>query len=301
MNPNRTTQIVGVTKLSIALSLILLSGCGASNKSDVACLENQNFPATTYDATEVTCPSNAYQLTVPETCENGGCGVILDVHGGTMDARLEDAGTKLSELGKVAQSFGATTPYIVVQPTKPSGIWSESGADDQNVFDFVQSVVNVFNADTNRLHMGGFSQGSSMTWRFICNHTDTFASFAPIAGVNPNNQGNIACEFPRKPILFVNGLLDPLAVYANEATPLLATVREAIGAQNLEEVTLEEGERHTHISLSGDGYLFEHISHESSGLVAGHCIPGGTSVLGCSGSFAYGEEALKFYIENPKP
>lgn len=298
---NNKNSIFSLATLSATIGIASLTGCGASDKTDVACLENQQFPVTTYDAAEVSCPSNVYQLTVPDSCENGGCGVILDIHGGTMDAALEDAGTRLSTLGKDAVAFGATTPYIVIQPTKPSGIWSESGADDQNVFDFLQSVVNVFNADTSRLHMGGFSQGSSMTWRFICQHTDTFASFAPIAGVNPNDQGNIGCDLPRKPILFVNGLYDPLAIYANEATPVLATVRETIGAADLEEMTLEEGDKHSHISLTGAGYVFEHIAHESVGLVGGHCIPGGSSVLGCSGSFAYGESALKFYINHPKP
>lgn len=301
MTAIETRGIATLRRLTLAIGLSALAGCGASDKSDLACLENQNFPVAAYDAVEVACPSLDYQLTVPETCENGGCGVILDIHGGTMDARVEDAGTNLSALGKDAIAFGASTPYIVIQPSEPSGIWSEAGADDQNVFDFMQSVVNVFNADTNRIHMGGFSQGSSMTWRFICNYTDTFASFAPIAGVNPNDQGNIGCDLPRKPILFVNGLLDPFAIYAFEATPVLATVRETIGAANLEELTLGEGDKHTHISLTGNGYLFEHISHDSIGLVGGHCIPGGTSVLGCSGSFAYGEEALKFYIEHPKP
>ncbi|MGC1510728.1 CE1 family esterase [Ketobacter sp.] len=287
---------------ALATLSVTFWGCGAADEGvDAGCLEKMDFPAAAYDWVKVNCPANSYRLTVPETCESGGCGVILDVHGGSMNAGSENAGTNLSELGTNAVSFGASTPYIVVQPSAPDTVWAESGANDKSVYGFLESVVNVFNADTDRVHMGGFSQGSSMTWRFMCKYPDTFASLAPIAGINPNNQGTLACEFPQIPILYVNGKSDPLAVYANEAVPLLATVREAIGAENLEEIVLDEGEKHQRIRLSGDGYLLEHISHTSNGIVGGHCLPGGSGLLGCSGSFNYGEEALKFYIAHPKP
>lgn len=281
--------------VSLSMAGAVLTGCGGSGP----CLTDIN-PSAMF-RTEFQCPENNFTLTVPDGCEGGGCGVIVDVHGGTMSANTENQGTRLAELGSDAQSYGATTPYIVIQPSSTVGAWSELGADDPSVFDFLQETITKFNADRKRVHMGGFSQGASMTWRFVCDYGDTFASFAPIAGVDPLDQGNIDCPYPKTPILYTNGTSDPLAIYANEAEPLIATVRETIGSSNLEEVTLEEGAKHTHFRLTGNGYFFEHFKHSSAGVVGGHCFPGGGGWLGCSGSFNYGEEALKFYIAHPKP
>lgn len=288
-------------KAALLLTLgAALQGCGGG-QSDAMCLENQGYVLPSNDPNRVTCPATDYRLTVPATCESGGCGVILDVHGGTMTGAIQDAATKLSQLGKDAVSFGATTPYIVIQPSARGNIWSEGGADDQAIFDFLQSVVNVFNADTSRIHMGGFSQGASMTWRFACKFPETFASFAPTSGTNPTNPGTIPCDVPQHPILYVNGKNDPLAFYANEAPPLLTTVRATIGESNLEETIIQEGRSHTWRRLIGNGYWFEHIAHSSIGLVGGHCMPGGGGAFGCPGSFNYGEAALEFYIEHRKP
>ena len=108
--------------------------------------------------------------------------------------------------------------------------------------------MNVFDADTKRIHIGGFSQVSEMTWRFLCNFwckdTDTFASAAPTSETSIPNKGKIPCDLPRTPVLQVNGFTDPLAVYADEAKPLLATVRQTIGDNNLEERVIQEGSMH---------------------------------------------------------
>src|SRR5258708_39684068 len=95
-----------------------------------------------------------------------------------MGGRQEDDNTNLRTLGEDAG-------YLVVHPNAvpapPLSSWTPS-TDDPKVFAFVQLAVSTLRADTKRLHMTGFSEGGFMTYRFLCDHADYFASVAPAAG-----------------------------------------------------------------------------------------------------------------------
>src|ERR1041385_8295746 len=56
------------------------------------------------------CNGIDFDVEVPAACTNGGCGIILDVHGLTMSAGMEDANTELRSRGRAAG-------YVVVQPS----------------------------------------------------------------------------------------------------------------------------------------------------------------------------------------
>ena len=116
------------------------------------------------------CKGQSYNLSVSEKCaEEGGCGLIIDVHGLTMDAYQQDQNTGLSV-------SGPANDFIVMQPFAPQRSWHEGHYP--NVYDFSRQVREAFDVDENRLHMTGFSQGSMMTLWFMCVYRDEFASYA---------------------------------------------------------------------------------------------------------------------------
>src|SRR4051812_41707677 len=86
-----------------------------------------------------TCNGIAFEVEVPAGCEHGGCGVILDVHGLTMSAAMEDANTEL-------RSRGAAAGYIVIQPSAnpapPQASWSAD--DEPRVYDFLTRAIAVY-------------------------------------------------------------------------------------------------------------------------------------------------------------
>ena len=74
----------------------------------------------------------------------------------------------------------AENNYVVVQPSAPGrGSWNAS--IHPKVYDFLNQNIEAWNIDKNRVHFTGFSQGSMMTWHFVCNYSDLIASAAPIA------------------------------------------------------------------------------------------------------------------------
>ena len=89
-----------------------------------------------------------------------------------MNGDKQNANTGLAELGR-------KNNYVVVQPSAPGGSWNASHYP--KVYDFLNQNIEAWNIDKNRVHFTGFSQGSMMTWHFVCNYSDLIASAAPIA------------------------------------------------------------------------------------------------------------------------
>jgi polyhydroxybutyrate depolymerase len=246
----------------------------------------------------------AYDVEVPPACAAGGCGLVLDMHGYTMNAASEDAGTGMRALG---QQHG----YVVVQPTAPfvSG-WVQAthvGA----VYAFVKDVAEALVTDPKRAHAMGFSQGGGMTWRMICAHADFFASAAPISGV-------LGCEFtppnvPSRevPTLQVHGHKDAVLNFQAYAIPErdAAIAFWKLGAGTV----IESDSGHTATRYESPfGTPFEFWEHDYAApnlLFGGHCFPGGSDVgpgltqFGCAeqGTFDVGELAMEFFLAHPMP
>ncbi len=246
------------------------------------------------------CDGIKYTVSIPEGCENGGCGLIFDVHGYTMSAEIENNCTNLRALGRDAVSRGAETPYIVVQPNAngiPSS-WSET--DDAKLFSFMELAIEAFNVDTARVHFNGFSQGGFMTHRFICKYSDVIASFAPIAGANDSSHiiQNWQCTSV-SPILEIGNPLD-------SASFGMERIRDKYIAQmdpiNYMEEELPSGDGYTLTKYTDGIYEFQLLSHHFMGLPFTHCIPGGTGIYHCNtkGQLEIGETIIDFYIAHPK-
>jgi len=269
----------------------------------------------------IECDGITHDLTVPERCLQARCGLIIDVHGGTMSSRMEEKNTDM-------QRLGAEHGYAVLQPSAPGNLWTAE-SDDAKVFAFANDALRAFHLDPARIHMMGFSQGGYMSWRFVCRHSAWLASAAPAAAAGDANiSPEIGCEFaagdaPQEPLplLYMHGRLDGMVEFDN-ALVLRDVVRASYGTGEGEVVAQGVGFTRTRYS-DPRGVVLEFIEHDYSspstvGLpplgvaIMGHCYPGSEDwtpsepdqlmAFGCEAptAFHWGEEAIRFFMAHPK-
>jgi poly(3-hydroxybutyrate) depolymerase len=253
------------------------------------------------------CEGLSFRLHVPEVCLIKSCGLIVDVHGWNMDAKMQDRYTGLS---KLAGEKG----YIVINPqakrTTMGRSWSPK--DDKKVLAVINSVETVFQVMSQRIHFTGFSQGGSMTWRFVCKYSEKFGSVAPIA----YGAGEIISKRPYRirvtdncfgpnelDILYAHGTKDSLVDFSGA----INTIKKVGGKWQLGNAKIiSEDDNHKRIRfINSKGTKLEFISYDwitEFRSLLGHCFPGAGSFLGCgeNNSLHWGEEVLKFFIDNPK-
>jgi polyhydroxybutyrate depolymerase len=272
----------------------------------------------------VTCGGEVtFTYYVPEICAQRACGLIVDVHGFCMNANQLDENTHMRALG---ERHG----FLVVQPTAPGGLIPEwTPRQDPEIHAFVDRMVEAFHVNERRIHVAGYSQGGSMTWRFICESQERYASFAPSSG-GPNCDnfsdpgyvclaGGQGVPDRQAPVLYQHGRFDVRAPFACAER----NRDELVGGWNLSLASvLSEDELHSRTRYVGEaGLVFEFVDHgyRAQGdlltaiQVDGHCVPGGTQVspwpetfcpvyLSCDGEPAYrwGEEVIDFFIRHPR-
>jgi polyhydroxybutyrate depolymerase len=267
------------------------------------------------------CDGISHDVSVPEACLATQCGLILDVHGGTMNGKMEDNNTNLAALGR---EHG----YAVVQPNAFAGLF-DAATDDAKVLAFAETMIDVFHLDRDRVHMTGFSQGGYMTWRFICQHTDFLASAAPAAAAGAANISvEVDCSFtggdtPPRPldILYMHGTRDALVNFENGAAKRDAVIA-ALGLSAGEPVAQEAAYQRTRYRHS-EGFVFEFIQHDYASpsavgvppigvAIEGHCYPGSKDqtptepgqlmAFGCAppNAFNWGETVMEFFMAHPR-
>jgi polyhydroxybutyrate depolymerase len=254
------------------------------------------------------CEGLSFKLHVPEICLIKSCGLIIDVHGWNMDARIQDRNTRLSKLG-------GKKGYIVLNPQAKKTLngRSWSSEDDKKVLAVINSVEKAFQVMSERIHFTGFSQGGYMTWRFVCKYSEKFGSVAPIAHgagyyissarplrikVMDNCFGTNQLD-----ILYAHGSKDVLVHFSGA----INTVKKIGSEWQLGNAKIiSEDDNHKRIRfINSKGTKLDFLSYdwasEYKGLL-GHCFPGSDTYLGCgeSNSVNWGEEVLKFFMDNPK-
>jgi len=266
------------------------------------------------------CNGLSFDVEVPAACAGGGCGVILDVHGLTMSAAMEDANSGL-------RARGGAAGFVVVQPSAtpspPQASWGDS--DLPNVYDFLTRAITVYAIDPARVHMTGFSQGGSMTWRFLCGHADLFASVAPAAACGAAAAS--ACSFAgsevpsrKLPILYMHGRADANYIPFSCAQP---QVDHIAAAWNLtSQGVVDSSPTFTRTRWTDTtGTVVELLAHDyssdeqvpfvSASKLQGHCFPGSTDPgdqpgqlfsFACqqAASFVWGEEVVEFFVAHPR-
>jgi predicted esterase len=247
----------------------------------------------------------SYDVEIPAACTSPGCGLVVDIHGFTMNADLENKGSQMQALGK-------KNSYIVVQPSAPGlpASWDQA-THAPLVYDFVAGLASVLGADPKRIHVMGFSQGGGMTWRLLCDHAAFFASASPLGGLAGCEFSGANAPSQEIPILQVHGRKDAVVSFPNIAIPQ----RDAALAYWMDGpgVVLEDDGIHKatrYVTAAGTRFeLWEHDYLAGSFILGGHCFPGGTDVgaspfqYGCTapGTFIYGELAMQFFLDHPKP
>jgi len=267
------------------------------------------------------CDGISHDVRIPADCLAWSCGLILDVHGGTMSSAMEDKNTNL-------QSLGAEHGYVVLQPSAFGGLWA-AGVDDAKVFAFANELVEAFHLDEDRIHMTGFSQGGYMTWRFVCQHTDWLASAAPAAAAGAAAISvETGCTFTGSdvpsgeiPLLYMHGTTDALVDFQNAET-LRAAVRTTYETTDEAVVDGDDGFTRTRYT-NARGVPFEFIEHGYASAsavgvppigvaIVGHCYPGSEDftptlpgqlmAFGCEPptAFHWGEEVIRFFMAHPR-
>ncbi|MFO0679718.1 MAG: hypothetical protein U0169_24545 [Polyangiaceae bacterium] len=280
-----------------------------------------------------TCEGLKFDVTVPKACESNACGLVVDVHGLTMNGAMEERNTGL-------RSLAATYGVVVMQPSAngapPLSSWDLGGADDVKVWNTMKLAMNAWHVDVDRVHFTGFSQGGGMTWRFLCKHADALASVAPAAMTLYEGQASMACTFtgtdvPSREVdvLYMMGTKDTLATDMTGAKPL--PIQDAVVAHwklpPLAVIASGDGFRRRR-TTSAKGTVFEHLEHDwvapkveldllvKKITLGGHCYPGSTDTktdkaallpgqlfpFGCEGTmpFSWGEEVMKFFAAHPR-
>lgn len=283
------------------------------------------------DGREYHCVNNGtnivWTLTIPEGCQNGGCGLILDMHGAGMNANTQNYGTKLRRYGSEAMKYGASTPYIVAQPSMTDLFNDAQGNPDPDsvlplqgsrayinelphINTSMVELISTFDIDSNRIHWHGFSRGSRTVSHTMC---EGFELDFPIASYAISG-GRIACDLlPNTPIIMTNGKTDVLGSnkmqYQDEAEAFL------LSQYGMTETTLYQDEnweqqqgpflfkvgQHIHKRFQNEDYVFESIRHSAQSIpAAGHCHPVSDYErwLVCRANFDIGEKIIQFFINN---
>ena len=251
----------------------------------------------------VGCDGIEYSVRVPPACPAEGCGLILDVHGLSMSADMEDANTGMRERGEA-------NGFVVVQPTSPTASWSES--DDPKIHAFVLDASAALGVDADRVHVTGFSQGGRVTLAMVCGWPETWASAAPAAPAG-NMCFGLGGTPPATavPMLHIHGTNDTLV----SITSGRAARDAVIAAYGLGSGTIVSGSGFTRTGYTNaSGMVLQFLEHDYAAdnfLINGHCFAGSTDSgelpgqlfsFACEGpnAFTHGEEVIEFFLAHPR-
>lgn len=264
----------------------------------------------------VTCEGIQWVIHVPsDGCPPEGCGLIVDVHGLSMSADIQEKNTHLREKG-------AAQGYIVAQPTAPTGAPTASWSEDHDapVRRFFDLMLAELPVDDDRVHMTGFSQGGFMVWRFLCHSAELFASIAPMSaathGAKVPHAGCLPHQDPpaqEVDVLYMHGVYDALVDF--ERAPLQ---RDSVvyAFDMAEAAVLSEDDLHTRTRYTNTrGRVLDFIEHRyenPSPVLGGHCFPGSDDdgatpgalfAFNCTDedqAFVWGDVVLEFFAKHPR-
>tara|TARA_Y100000590_G_scaffold275359_1_gene309140 strand:+ start:4716 stop:5669 length:954 start_codon:yes stop_codon:yes gene_type:complete len=272
------------------------------------------IPSPKKGSTDIKCNGILYSLHVPEVCLSKACGLITDIHGWMMTGDMQNYYTNLVDLA-------GDKGFIVIQPTARKTVygrsWEYRRENVFKVFSFMKQVENAFHVMKERIHVTGFSQGSWMTWRFVCDYPDYIGSAAPIgfgAGSPKNlqrtpvtiNVFNDCFKNQQIDILYAHGKKDQVVHYSG-ALSTVKKIGESWNMANAEVISKDDQHQRVRFTNS-QGTTFEFISYNwvakrsRSKDGDGHCFPGVDNYLGCGSNnpFHWGEEVLNFFLNHPK-
>lgn len=285
-----------------------------------------NIDVAAVDSQQITCSNfdNAFTLTIPECAAPG---LIVDIHGLTMSAAIQEANTN-------SQAIGGEHCFAVLQPSADgnSGQQGWKPLDDhENLLEVIEETISKLNLDRNRIHAMGMSQGGFATWNLLCMASDLFCSVAPLAasGLDPWGAGYgencFSDSGPATPrsILYASGTTDPLA-NINRAREQKQNVVDRYGfvdntGENIPNLFDDMVERK--FTFTDNDLTFQYVEFGSEGHLypthKSHCFPtlgssGDTCDSGrphyyihgslnhqCCAEWTWAERAVQFFVAHP--
>jgi polyhydroxybutyrate depolymerase len=152
-----------------------------------------------------------YRVRMPEGHDGvTPIGAIVFAHGYRGNVRGAVQGKSFIELGRrlnvaIIATKSAGPDWAL--PGAPSSS-SKQGIDELAYYDrVIADISGRFAIDTNRMMATGFSAGGMMVWNLICDRSQLFAGFAPIAGTfwEPVPTG---CSTPPASVVHIHGTSD---------------------------------------------------------------------------------------------
>ena len=310
------------TRISILMLVCATAGVACDRQANVnlvttgeQCLRRIGIGATAPGEARVYQGCTGYEerflLAIPPRCTTAGCGLIADIPGATAPAENPNLNTGLRQ-----RTRDLAQPFLVLSADRPSLTFNQ--ASSNRIFSFMQAIANVFNVDRDRIHIGGFSNGGSVTFDFVCDPFKAafIASAAPQASANP--LGRPICFGtdqlnPNVPILYFSGRNDMIATFSTQQQTA-ARIRQGIGAANVAPIVVQQSPigNVQHLRFVGtQGRILETIQYDNikdpaagPPNLGGHCYVGpfAPNGGGCTGPAAFqnGAKTLEFYLANPK-
>lgn len=163
--------------------------------------------------------------------------LVIDLHGLTMNARLEALVTGMEDLAE-AEGFVVATPDGLGDIPYWNYISYGTAADD---FTFLEELVAQVGddicIDTSRVYATGISNGGLMSSGLACRLPDVFAAVAPVAGLATLDD---CADGPPVPIQVVYGTADNVLPYEGG---LGATLRGFLGSNSLDASAADPAEQ----------------------------------------------------------
>jgi polyhydroxybutyrate depolymerase len=230
----RLALACGVASGSVAVVALLgaaLAACGSSSSGDSAGQHAGEGGAGGSTAPESTsgCKANTikngtfdltfknvkYQYLVhlpPSYDGSKPTPLVLNWHGLTSNATQQES---FSNMDPEADAKG----FVLVYPNSPDMSWNAgtccafnaTNRDDVGfAIALVQQIESVACIDAKRIYTTGMSNGAFMSYALGCEHAETFAAIAPVAG----KVGVTNCNPSRSvPLMAFHGTADPLVAY----------------------------------------------------------------------------------------
>ena len=198
-----------------------------------------------------------YLLYLPENYKPGiALPVMLFLHGrGESDGPLSVV-AKWGPPLLVAE--GEKLPYILLSPQCPKEDNWSSATQQSRLIELLDSVVDKFGGDKNRIYLTGLSMGGSGSWRMAADHPQRFAAVVPICG---RGQTSDADKLKPLPIWVFCGDQDGV-FQANEE--LVQAVEQA-GSQSIRFTSLEHFGHNSWSAAYASPELYQWLDRQSRG------------------------------------
>jgi len=246
------------------------------------------------------CNNVMYTLMASDACMQGGCGLVVDMHGFSMSADQEDLNTDM-------RARGSANGYVVLQPAsrgQPPATGWHFNEDPPNVLAVTQELIRTFAINPKKVHVQGVSEGCQMTWMMFCLNQTMWATLGPM--IEDASACFTTVEQARKltprPVIWMDGIHDALHDFSGTQQ----SVKILQEAWKLEAPSVvANGTHFTHLRYQGDGDLVqEFIYHDHFAIpfgplpVWGHCIFGSKDLPGTTRAFG---QALHFGCPYQQP